>query len=77
MTPAAPTIAPAAVAEPHRQLRHERARHRLRDREALEVLLLRDPAAPLDQIALHVPGERDRAAEAESAQPQEVARDIA
>jgi hypothetical protein len=60
------------VAEPHRQLRGQRARHRLRDREALLVLIVRIPAALVDEVAAHVTGERDRAAEAGGAQAQEV-----
>ena len=68
--------AAADVAEPHRELRGERAREGLRDREALEVLLLGDPAEALDEVALHVAGEGDRSAEAERPQAQEVPGDL-
>src|SRR5207247_10103968 len=69
---------PAAdVPEPHRELRRERTGQRLCCREALEVLLLRDPTASLDEVALHRRGERDRSAEAERTESQEVPRQVA
>ncbi len=56
------------VAEPHRELRRERPWQCLRHREAFEVLVLRDPAATLDEVTLHVAGERYGSAEAEGAE---------
>ncbi len=61
------------VAEPHRQLGGERPRHRLRDGEALLVLVLGVPAAIFDEVAVHVAGERDRPTEAPGAELGEVA----
>ena len=69
--------AAAYVAEPHRELRGERARQGLRDGETLEVFLLREPPAALDEVTLHVGGESDRPAEAERPQSQKVPRKIA
>src|SRR5919204_6876581 len=63
--------------EPHRQLRGQRSRHRLRDRQPLLVLLIREAAALLDEVAAHVAGQRDRAAEPGRAQPQEVEKEAA
>ena len=71
-TSVAPSTPAAHPAEVDRELRGERARRELREREALDVVLLRDPAPSLDEVALHVPGERDRPAEAERPQAQEV-----
>ena len=47
----------------------------LRQREALPVRRGIDPAALLDQLALHARRERDRAAETARAQPQEIGRE--
>jgi len=69
--------ASAHPAEIHRELRCERSRRELRKRQPFEVVLLRDPAAILDQVALHVTGERDRAAESERAEAEEVEEQIA
>src|SRR5205823_7093264 len=71
----APEPAPH-VAEPHRELRRKGSGKRLRYREPFEVLLLCDPPASLDEIALHVARQRDRPTEAESAESQEVPREI-
>src|SRR5262249_30794544 len=65
----------AHPAEIDRELRRERTGSELRQRQALDVVLLGDPAALLDEIALHVAGQRDRPAEAERAEPQEVAEE--
>ena len=50
------------------QLRGERARRKLRQRQPFVVIDLVDPSALLDQIAAHGAGERDGAAEAEGAE---------
>jgi hypothetical protein len=65
------------VAEPHRHLRGQRARHRLPDRQRLAELVLREPAPVLDEIALHVADERDRATEPQAAELEEVAHQAA
>jgi hypothetical protein len=59
-------------AEPHRELGGERAGHRLREREALPVLIVVEPASLLDQVAVHVADKRDRSAEAVGPEAQEV-----
>src|SRR5262249_49762536 len=64
-------------AEIDRELRGERTRRELRQRQALEVVLLLDPAAPLDEVALHVARERDWPAEAEGPEREEVAGEVA
>ena len=61
------------VAERDRELRRERARHDLGERDAEPVLVLVDPAPPLDQVAVHEADQRDGPAEAERAEIQEVA----
>src|SRR5205807_1786762 len=65
------------VPEPHRHLCRERPGHGLADREALLELGLGEPSAILDEIALHVPDERDRATEAAAAELQEVTDEAA
>ena len=60
------------VAEPHRELRGERTRHGLRHRQALLVLGLRVPTPLRDQVAVHVPDQRDRSAKAHGSQHEEV-----
>src|SRR5437588_5735350 len=59
-------------AEVDRELCRERAGGELRKGEALLVLLRVDPAALLHQVLLHVSGERNRPAEPQRAEPQEV-----
>src|SRR2546428_683125 len=49
-----------------------RARGELRKGKALLVLLRADPAALLHEVLLHVPGERDRPAEPQGTESQEV-----
>jgi hypothetical protein len=63
-------------AEPDRKLRRERPRRELGEREPFDVVALREPAALLDEVALHVADERDRAPEAEGSQAQEVAEQL-
>lgn len=63
-------------AQVDRQLGSERARSELRQGEALEVFLLREPASSLDEVTLHVAHERDRPAESEGAQLEKVADEI-
>src|SRR2546425_2230470 len=58
--------------EVHRQLRREGPWGELGKGEALLVLLGTDPSALLYEVLLHVPGERDRPAEPQGAEPQEV-----
>ena len=60
------------VAEPHRQLRGERPRHRLRDSQSLLVLVLAVPATRFDKIAPHVASQSDWSPEPHGAEPQEV-----
>jgi hypothetical protein len=52
-------------------------RRELRERESLLVVLGRDPAASLDEVALHVAAERDEAAKAERAEADEVHEKLA
>src|SRR5262249_55573948 len=63
-------------AEIHRELRRQGTRRELRQRQPLDIVLLRDPPAVLDQVALHVSRPRDRSPEAQRAQLQEVAREL-
>jgi hypothetical protein len=65
-------IAMTAGAIPHRDLGGERAGHGLAEGHAVEEVLPGDPAAGLDQVALHVADHRDRPAEPQRAQAQEV-----
>jgi len=44
----------------------------LRQSEAVEVIFLGDPAAMIDQVALHVSGKSDGAAEADRSQPKKI-----
>src|SRR6185436_370536 len=44
--------------------------------EPLDVVLLRQPASLLHQIALHVAGKRDRPTEAQGTEPQEVQDEV-
>src|SRR5439155_10583636 len=48
----------------------------LREGEPLDVVLPRDPAALVDEVALHVADERDRSAEAECAEAEEIAEQL-
>src|SRR5262249_16012550 len=63
-------------AQVDRERRGERPRRELREGEALEIVLLLDPPSPLDEVGLHVAGERDRPAKAECAEAKEVAREV-
>src|SRR5207253_10499868 len=63
--------------EVDRELRRERPRCELREGEPLDVVLPRDPAALVDEVALHVADERDRSAEPECAEADEVAEQLA
>ena len=63
-TSVAPSAPPRSPAEVDRELRGERAGRELREREALACTPRREPAARLDEVALHVADERDRPAEA-------------
>ncbi len=62
------------VADPHGDLGGERAGHGLAERDAVEEVLAVEPAAPLDEVALHVADGGDRSAEAPGAKPEEVAQ---
>ena len=69
-----------AMVEPpevDRELCRERPGRELRQGEALLVVLQRDPSPPLDEVALHVADERDRAAESGRPEVQEVDAEIA
>ena len=54
----------AQLPEPYRDRGCERARHRLADLEALLELGFSEPSALLNEVALRVSDQRDRAAEA-------------
>jgi hypothetical protein len=54
-------------------LRGKRARHDLRERQRKAVRVLGNPAAALDQVAVHEANQRHRSAEADRPQLQEVA----
>src|SRR6185312_12006089 len=60
------------VSEVHRQLRSERTRHQLRQREPFFVIRLRNPTTSIDEIAVHVTDQRDRTAETQSPELQYV-----
>jgi hypothetical protein len=64
-------------AQVDRELRGERPRRELGEREPLLVVAFRDPAPALDEVALHVAGERDRPAESGGPQVEEVAHERA
>src|SRR5204862_7474648 len=61
------------VAEPHAGLGGQRTGECLAGREGLLILLLAVPASLLDEIAVHVSDESDRATEARAAELREVA----
>ena len=63
-------------AEVDRELRGQRTGRELREGEPLLVVLGRDPTPSLDEVALHVPTERDRAAKAERPEAKEVSQEI-
>jgi hypothetical protein len=63
----------AGIAEVDGELGGEGAGGELGERQAFFVLLLADPPALLDQVAVHVAGQGDRAAEPDGAQGEEVA----
>ncbi len=69
-----PAAYPAHV---DRQLGGQRAGGELGQRESFDVVLLRNPPAVFDEVALHVAGERDRPSEAEGPQAQEIQRKVA
>src|SRR5581483_1157773 len=64
-------------AEVDRELRRERARGELREREAFAVVGLGEPAPVLDEVAMHVADERDRSTEPGRAEAEEVEGEIA
>src|SRR5439155_18942910 len=64
------------VPEIHRELRGQRTGHELRQRQSFLVVLVADPVALLDEIAIHVTDERDRTTKADAAELQEVARKL-
>ena len=72
-------VAPATprvdVAQAHGELGGEGPGGELREGQALEVVLLGEPRAALDEIALHVADERHRPAEAEAAKVEKVANE--
>src|SRR5947208_13992185 len=65
-------FASRAPSEVDRELRGERPRRELRKGQSFTVILLGNPLALLNEIAMHVTDQRDRAAETESAQAQRV-----
>ena len=74
--PGAPEAA-AQVGDVDADLNRERSGQRLADRDRLAHLLLGEPFAVVDQFAFHLADQRNRAAEAETAEPQEVAHQFA
>ena len=56
-------------ADPHGDLGGKRAWHGLAQRHPVQEVLAVQPAAALDQVALHVPNGGDRPAEAPGAKP--------
>jgi hypothetical protein len=64
------------VAKGDRELRGERARHDLRERDAEPILVLVDPAPPLDEITVHEADQRHGPAEAEGAEIEEIADEL-
>src|SRR5262245_59818469 len=60
-------------AEVDAELRGERARHQLRERQAFLVVRLRDPLPVLDQVPVHVAHKRHRPAEPDGAELRHVA----
>ena len=60
------------VAKGDRELRGERARHDLSERDAEPILVLLDPAPPLHEVAVHEAHQRDGTPEAEGAEIQEI-----
>jgi hypothetical protein len=67
----APTEPRHRLPGPHRDLRGQRAGHRLTQGDAVEEVRAVDPLAALHQVALHVADGGDRATEPDHAQPQE------
>ena len=63
------------VAQAHGELGGEGPGRELREGQALHVVLLGEPRAALDEVALHVADERHRPAEAQAAQVEEVANE--
>jgi len=74
--PGAPESA-ADVGEPDADLDGQRAGQGLADGDALPHLVARHPLPIGDELALHLPHERDGPAEAEEAQAQEVEDELA
>jgi len=64
------------VAKGDRELRGERARNDLGDRDAEPILVLVDPAPPLHEVAMHEAHQRDGAPEAEGAEIQEISNKL-
>ncbi len=63
-------------AEVDGELRRQWPGSELREGEAFLVVLERDPAAALDEVALHVADERDRAPKARRAEMEEIDDEI-
>jgi hypothetical protein len=62
--------------EVDRELRGERPWRELGESQALLVVLRRDPAPPLHEVALHVAAERDGATEPERPKADKIAQQI-
>ena len=78
--PAAGPRAPEAaskIGNINADLDSERPGERLTDRDRLSHLRLADPAAVVDQLALHLADEGDRSAKAEQAEAEEVEHEFA
>ena len=60
------------VSQVDRKLRRKRARSQLGKRKPLQVILLANPSATINQILLHVARKRNRSTKSYGAEPQEV-----
>ena len=66
----------AHVAQINRQLRGQWAGRQLCQGESLDIIFTAHPSPFVDEVLLHVSGERNRAAESHRSQPQEVADEL-
>jgi hypothetical protein len=57
-------------------LRRERARRELRKRDTVVQLFPAHPAAPLDELSLHVAYQRDRSAKTRRTEPEEITKQL-
>ena len=64
------------VAEVDCQLRRQRPGRKLCQRDAFFVVAIGNPSPPLDQIAVHIAGQRDGPAKAEGTQAEEIEHEL-